>query len=152
MNPEKRTKLEDYIADIKHLRGRRAFPIGAVLFDEPLRAEILDVLSESQILALECHGYHPDIILWHLLETLETGQVVALNVREAIDPKIMNQLHLLTEGQVNIELPWSHEPKRLVKLPEMAKVLLLLPTQQFDDSAELQSLVTAICRLQIVFK
>lgn len=119
---------DNFIGFIERLRGLKAtvgFPIAAVIFDESLRNTIITTLQEAQIIIYEVHDHHPDVVLWHLLESLQTGQIVALNIKGSIDPKLRHHIDLLHHNQMNADLPWG-KPKQTSKIPEEAKLLLLI--------------------------
>lgn len=125
MTIEQQDKLVSYIERLKALKATVGFPIAVVVFDESFRSDIITTLNESQIVTYDIHDYHPDIVLWHLLESLQKGQIIALNIKGPIDPKLRHHIDLLYHNQMNIKLPWG-EPKKTSAIPEGAKLLLLI--------------------------
>ncbi len=144
MTTEQKDHIVDYLDGLKDIKGTAGLPIGAIIFPEDERDAIIATIGEAQIVGFEIHGYHPNVVLWHLLESLENGQIVALNVKEAIHPTLLRQIDLLYHNQMDADLPWG-DTKQAGKIPEDAKLLLLISNEQ--ENNDLTSYITSVCRI-----
>lgn len=137
MESAKVEKLKDYFSGLRELKNLPFFPIGIIIVDERERNEARDIVKAEQIpmftIDRNDNTFHPDVVLEGVISVLQNKHGVALDVRNALPPKIFNQLANLSHNRIYVQLAGKAEPVNMNPVPAGGFVVLLMNDAQYRD-------------------
>lgn len=145
MKKEQKEKLKIYLEGFLRLLSS-ATPIGAVVFQEKDKKEVVELVKKSHIPCVALRGEHADVLLPKIISVFSQGKGIAIFLEGKMDAKLKNQFFNISENTLYVQLAGEKKPKILNPIPPGARVLFLAIKKEFEKFG-MSQIVTSVCRL-----